>query len=74
MGLKHYYVMKDAPLSEMLRKSNINIENQLIDFSDSSLQDYTDTGISIGTYIIFYLGGTIDYVTHVLGSVAQSSA
>ena len=66
--------MKDAPLSKMLRQSNIKIDNQLMDFSDSSWQDYTDTGISIGAYIIFYLGGPIDYGTHVLGSVAQPSA
>ena len=45
-----------------------------MDFSDSSQQDYPDTGISIGAYIIFYQGGTIDHGTHVTGPVAQSSA
>ena len=33
-----------------------------------------DTGRSIGSYIIFFRGGTIDHGTHVPGPVAQSSA
>ena len=32
------------------------------------------SGKSTGAYIIFYQGGPIDHGTHVLGSVAQSSA
>ena len=32
------------------------------------------SGISIGTYFIFYQGGPIDHGTHVPGPVAQSSA
>ena len=43
-------------------------------FSDSSWQDFPDTGSSKGSYIIFYQGGTIDHVTHVPGPVAQYSA
>ena len=43
-------------------------------FSDSSWQDFPDTGRSTGGYIIFYQGGTIDHGTHVPGPVAQSSA
>ena len=43
-------------------------------FSHSSWKDCPDTGRSIGAYIIFYQGGTIDHVTHVTGPVAQSSA
>ena len=42
-------------------------------FSDYSWQDFPDPGRSIGAYIIFYQGGTIDHVTHVPGPVAQSS-
>ena len=42
-------------------------------FSDSSGQDCTDTGRSIGEYIIFYQGGPIDHGTHVPGQVSQSS-
>ena len=45
-----------------------------MDLSDSSWQDCPETFRSTGAYIIFYQGGTIDYVTHVLGPVAQSSA
>ena len=43
-------------------------------FSDSSWQDFPDTGRSTGAYIIFYQGGPIDHGTHVTGKVAQSSA
>ena len=43
-------------------------------FSDSSWQDFPDTGRSTGAYIIFYQGGTIDHGTHVPVQVAQSSA
>ena len=35
-GLKYYADMKYAHLSELLRKSNIKTENQLMVFSDSS--------------------------------------
>ena len=45
-----------------------------MDFSDSSWQDFLETGRSTGAYIIFYQGGPIDYGTHVPGPVAQSSA
>ena len=44
-----------------------------MDFSDSSCQDFTETGISTGSYTIFYQGGKIDPCTHVPGPVDQSS-
>ena len=65
--------MKYAPFSDLLRQTSIKIENQLIDFSDSSWQDCPYTGRIIGAYIRFYQGGTIDHGTHVSGPVAQSS-
>ena len=65
--------MEDAPLYELLRQANINTENQLMVFSDSSWQYFPDTGIITGSYIIFYQGGPIDYGTHVTEPVAQSS-
>ena len=42
-------------------------------FSDSSWQDFPDTGRSTGANIIFYRGGKIYHVTNVPGPVAQSS-
>ena len=74
MGLKYYADMKDASLSDLLRKSIINTENQLMAFSDYSWQDCPDTGISPGAYMKFYQGGTIDHGTHVTGPVSQPSA
>ena len=46
----------------------------MMDFSDSSWQDFPDTGRSTGAYIIFYQGGPIYHDTHVPVPVAQSSA
>ena len=66
--------MKYATLYDLLRQSNINTENQLMDFYDYSWQYCPYTGISIGGYIIFYKCGTIDHGTHVLVPVAQSDA
>ena len=37
-------------------------------------QDFQNTGISTGSYVVFYQGGTIDHCTNVLGPVAQYSA
>ena len=73
MGLKYYDNINDAPVSDLLRQASIKTENQLMAFSDSSWQDCPDTGINIGAYSIFYQCGPIDHVTHVPGTVAQSS-
>ena len=43
-------------------------------FYDSIYQDCTYTGISTGSYTVFYQGGPIDHCTHVSGTVAQYSA
>ena len=42
--------------------------------SDSIWKDYTDTGRSTGSYIVFYKGIPFDHCTHVPGPVSQSSA
>ena len=73
LGLKHYADMKDSLLSDLLIQDNIKNENQFMAFSDSSWQDFPDTGISTRAYIIFYQGGPIYYGTHVPVLVAQSS-
>ena len=48
LGMKYYAYMNDAPVSDILRQASIKTENHLIDFSDSSCQDFPDTGISTG--------------------------
>ena len=73
LGLNYYADMNDAPVYDLLRQANIQTKNHLMDFSDSSWQDFSDTGRSTGAYNIFYQGGPIDHVTHVPGPVAQSS-
>ena len=74
LGLKYYADLNDAPVTDLLRQYNIKTKNHLMDFSDSSWQDFPDTGRSTEAYIIFYQGGPIDRGTHVPGPVAQSSA
>ena len=65
--------MNDAPVTKLLRQASIKTENHLMDFSDSSWQDFPDTGRSTGAYIIFYQCGPIDHDTDVTVLVAQSS-
>ena len=74
LALKYYSDRNDAPISYIFRQASIKNDNQLIDFSDSSWQDCTDTVRSTGAYIIFYQGGTTDHGTHVTGPFSQSSA
>ena len=71
---KYYADLDDAPVTDILRQANIKTKNHLMGFSDSSLQDYPDTEISTGAYIVFYQGGPIDHGTHVPGPISQSSA
>ena len=40
-------------MSDLLRQDIINIDNQLILFSDYIWQDFQDTGRSTGAYIVF---------------------
>ena len=61
-------------VTDILRQANIKTKNHLMNFSDSSWKDCPDTERSIGAYIIFYQGGTIDHDTHVPILVAQVSA
>ena len=74
LGLKYYADLNDALVTYILRQANINTKNHLMYFSDSSWQDFPDTGRSTGAYIIFYQGGPIDHGTYVPVPVAQSSA
>ena len=74
LGLKYYADLNDATVTDLLRQANLNTKNHLMAFSDSSWQDFTDTGRSTEAYIIFCQGGPIDHGTHVTVPVVQSSA
>ena len=74
LGLKYYADLNDAPVTDLLKQASIKTKNHLMAFSDYSWKYCPDTGRSTGAYIIFYQGGLIDFDTHVLGPVAQSSA
>ena len=74
LGLNYYSDIKDAPLSELLRKAIINTENQLMALSDYSWDYCPETDRSTGSYIIFYQGVPIDHGKYVLGPLSQSSA
>ena len=70
----YYADMKDLPLYDLFRQSNINPKNQLIAFSDYIWKYCPDTGRSTGSHIIFYQVGPIYNDTHVPGPVSQPSA
>ena len=71
LGLKYCAKIEDAPLSDLLIQFIINNEKKLMSFYDSIWQYCPDTGISTGSYIVFYRGGLIDHCTHVIGPVSQ---
>ena len=71
LGLNYYAYTKVTSLSDLLIKASIKNDNQLMDFSDSSCQDFPYNDRSTGTYIIFYQGGPIENGTHVLVTVYQ---
>ena len=66
--------MNDAPVTDLLRQASIKTQNHFMAFSYSSWQDFPDTSISTGAYIIFYQFGPIYHGTYVPGPVPQSSA
>ena len=74
LGLKYYADINDAPVTDLLRQSNIKTNNHLMALCDSSWQDCPETGRSTGSYITLHQGGPIDHVTHVPRPFAQSSA
>ena len=71
LGLNYYYYINDAPVSDLLIQASIKTENQLMDFSDSSLQDFPYTVIITGAFIKFYQGGPSYHGTHIPGPVSQ---
>ena len=74
LGLKYYYYMKDAPLSDLLRQTSINTDKQFMAFCDYICQNCPDTSRITLAYIIFYQSGPIDLGTYVPVPVAQSGA
>ena len=63
--LNYYYYMKDAPLSDTLRQTIINTENQLVAFYDYSWKYCPDTFRSTEAYMIFYKVFPIVHGTHI---------
>ena len=48
LRLKYYANIDDAEVYDLLRQASNKTENHLMDFSDSSWQDFPDTGRSTG--------------------------
>ena len=63
LRLKYYDDIKDAPLSDLLRKASINTDNQLMVFSDYSCKYFPYTGRSTVAHIIFIKVGQLT-MTH----------
>ena len=73
LSLMYYAKIDDENLSDLFIQDIIYIKRHLLVCSNYSYQDCPDTGISTGSYIVFYLGGPINHCTHVPGPVSQSS-
>ena len=74
LGLVYYVNRYYAPLSDLLIKSGINTESQLMMFSHSSWQYFPDTGRSTIAYIVIYHDGPIYHCTHITDIFYQYSA
>jgi hypothetical protein len=74
LGLRYYSEITDSPINQMLSQQNINVQQLLYGFSDSSWNDDQDTGRSTGCFIITYMGGVVDHSSNLPDPVALSSA
>ena len=63
LRLNYYDEIKDAPLSDLLRKASINTDNQLMVFSDYSCKYFPYTGRSTVAHSIFIKVGQLT-MTH----------
>ena len=73
LGLRYCVDFNDAPGTDLLKQAGIKTKNHLMAFSDSSWQEFLDSGRSTVAYIVFYHGWKIDHGRHVPVPVAQSS-
>jgi hypothetical protein len=73
LGIRYYHDPKTSPIGELLERNNIQQDDELVVFSDSSWQDDKDTGRSTGSFAIIFQGGLIDYSTFVPEPIAMSS-
>ena len=74
LGLLYYANIDYKHLYDFLWKANINTYNQLVVLYDSRWQDYLNTGISTGAYIVFYQCEPIYHCTHAPVHFDQSSS
>ena len=49
LGLNYYATINNSPVSDLLRRARIKIENHLMNFTDSSWQDCSDNVRSTGS-------------------------
>ena len=74
LGLIYYSNIENAHISDILRQTYVNTENQLVVIYDSICQYCPDIGRSTESYILFCHGIPIDNYTHVTVPVSQPSA
>ena len=73
MGIRFYANEKESPVYQLCQKNGVDYTD-LIGFSDSSWQDYPDTGKSTGGYKVFCQGGLIEANSTMPVPIALSSA
>jgi len=74
LGLRFFSDINMSPVTRFLSSNRISLDNPLITFSDSSWNDYIDTGRSTGCFMIIYMGGVVEHSINVPDPVALSSA
>ena len=72
-AIKYYANVEDSPTYEICKKHKIEM-SEILGFSDSSWQDFPDTGRSTGGYKIFVQGGLVEANSTMPVPVALSSA
>ncbi len=73
LGLTFYSDITMSPITRLFSSNKISLNNPLRTFTDSSWNDDTDTGMSSGCFMIFYMGTVVEQSSNMPDPVALSS-
>jgi hypothetical protein len=75
LGLKCYSDITMSPIARLLSSNGISLDNPLcIHLTDSSWNDDTYTGRSLGCFMVIYLGDVVEHSSNMPDPVILSSA